>query len=171
MSSTKIATKDDIFLKVAKKRGITIEKVDEIYQAFLKGAKDKIIAEDKLTFELAGIGSLYLNLSETRYELTKRKILTKEVSEIDSEFDKSLKRRYLLAQKFVDDYKNSKKEDGLFPNLKFVLPFCYSKAIHFYTSFKYHKENYKGRSYNYTLGIIEGMTEKIFYEEDARFNN
>lgn len=166
----KISTEKDVFLRVAKKRGVTVERVEEIYDAFIKGLKDKIEAEDKMSVPLKDIGTLVMNKSETKYYLKKGKVLDKEVDEISSPSLRSLKKRYNKMLEFLEDFVEKKQDKGIFSGYNFLTPFMSYKAIHFYTSFKYHRDNFKGRRYLYTLKQIEKKIEEIFYAEDNRHN-
>lgn len=166
----KISTEKDVFLRVAKKRGIPVERVEEIYDAFIKGLNDKIIAEEKLSVPISGIGVLVLNKKECEYYLRKGSVLNKEVEDIKSKSLKSLKTRYLKLLDFVEGFKIKHQEGGIYSGYSFMSPLLSYKAIHFYTSFKYHKDNYRGRRYLYTIKQIEKKIEEIFYNEDSRHN-
>jgi len=166
----KISTEKDVFLRVAKKRGVPVERVEEIYEAFIKGLNDKILEEEKLSVPLLGIGNMVLNKKECEYYLRKGGVLTKNVEDIKSKSLKSLKTRYLKLLDFVEDFKAKQREEGKYTGYGFMSPLLSYKAIHFYTSFKYHKGNYKGKRYLYTLKQIEKKIEEIFYGEDSRHN-
>lgn len=166
----KIITEKDVFLNVALKRGITVEEVERVYNGFLKGIEDKIIEEDIISIHIEGVGNLVQNMNETRYYLHKHKSFTKEPEEIKRPLIASLKRRYLKTEEHINYLRKVKEERYNFDSMYFFTPHLYRKAIHFYTSFKYYKHNFRGDRYLFTLKEIEKRIEKIFYDEDKRYN-
>lgn len=160
-SEKRILTKKDIFRNLSLRKGLDEKDIEIVYEAFLKGIKDKIEAEDMISVDLAGLGSMYINVRESQRLLKIRGYKNFKWEDIPQRFYSLLKKRVEIAKAFTIDVMERSKNYS--PK---TTPYDYYKAYYFYGKTNGHlvanmKEDIQKH---------EKFQEKIFYEEDSRFN-